>query len=519
MDVGRFENLMADAQHPVAAAVQLEFGFSSPALPRLDLDPAFSPNNSSASSSFQSPECAHRKRLHKIVSKEGTVQIFDGALETVLANISASDGNGANSGGIWLDIELGFEEHIARQDLQVLQRHFHLHPVTLHDCMVEDHSISDEKLEFFKNYAFMIVDVITADPRTKLAHTDNLNVIIFSTSSDEHIGIITLHKSSMNIVEHSQAIIASMPSMAGDLHRLSAQQKWLFAMWSTQVHSLKQSVGSVVRDVDDLDDAVLLAGMQAHSAFSTAASLLPSQNQYAADLPAIPSPRRNRKRSFSFSSSTSSNSASSSSPRFYRVDGGEDDPQAIGNTPVAPLMSAGEILQRIGRARRQLTKLRRSFASKNDILTRLCSSTITPVNSQSQECNKSTVVESQSPKALQDADRFLRTVLDMVRWQMQRVEVTYGTLQHVQQNHHAVQNLSIAQASKDMNAAMKTMNAAIILTMPLTAIASILSMNIFPLNTVVITNSSGSGFFVGVLFAMLTMTICILVLFQKRGWL
>jgi len=153
----------------------------------------------------------------------------------------------------------------------------------------------------------------------------------------------------------------------------------------------------------------------------------------------------------------------------------------------------------MAKVRQRLAKLAQSFLSKREILASLCS--------------------RDAPVAqISDATRVrLRAVLDQVVWKLARVEAAQETLRGATQNLFALVNLRVGHAANETNRTIKQISLILAITTPLTLVASIFGMNVYPLTAVHVVDRSKEGWgLMAVLIALMVGTTCGLLLEARR---
>ena len=78
----------------------------------------------------------------------------------------------------------------------------------------------------------------------------------------------------------------------------------------------------------------------------------------------------------------------------------------------------------------------------------------------------------------------LRAVLDQVVWKLSRVEAAQETLRGASANLFALVNLQVGRAANETNRVIKNLSLLLAITTPLTLVASVFGMNVFPLTAV-----------------------------------
>lgn len=161
-------------------------------------------------------------------------------------------------------------------------------------------------------------------------------------------------------------------------------------------------------------------------------------------------------------------------------------------------------VREIGAARARLAKLRGSLSSKREILTALCSADL-PV------------------AGVAPAVRVrLRGALDQAVWRLARVEAARETLRGASANLFAIVNLRVGAAANETNRAIKNLSLLLAFTTPLTLVASVMGMNVYPLNEVRVARPEDRGdwsLMASLLAAMAGATLGLLALAKRQGLL
>ena len=119
---------------------------------------------------------------------------------------------------------------------------------------------------------------------------------------------------------------------------------------------------------------------------------------------------------------------------------------------------------------------------------------------------------------ISDATRVrLRAVLDQVVWKLARVEAAQETLRGATQNLFALVNLRVGHAANETNRTIKQISLILAITTPLTLVASIFGMNVYPLTAVHVVDRSKEGWgLMAVLIALMVGTTVGLLLEARR---
>jgi len=159
----------------------------------------------------------------------------------------------------------------------------------------------------------------------------------------------------------------------------------------------------------------------------------------------------------------------------------------------------GALLRDMALVRQQLAKLAQSLLSKREILASVCSDDLP-------------VPQISAPTRVR-----LRAVLDQVVWKLSRVEAAQETLRGASANLFALVNLQVGRAANETNRVIKNLSLLLAITTPLTLVASVFGMNVFPLTAVHIVDRDKEnwGLMIGLIAFMCGSTFLLLVLSHK----
>lgn len=393
-------------------------------------------------------------------SAEGavSVRLFSDVADAVAAARETHEvvSRSGRSVPVWLDCE-----GTTDTEMQVLARAFALHPVTVKDCLVEDTSISDEKAEAFPEYLFVIVDSIFNAPDRNTS--DSAEVTADVADSDRLIG--RWQTGNLNLMVLDGLVLTShFPPMPRLRELATALASHLNA---------GATVGA---------DWVLFAAFE-----SMVDLLVPRVTSTAAAVDSL--------------DETILDELTEGALMF----GGSRGKSAH---PLSSMPREATLLRRIGATRRHLGQLHRSLLSKRGILTKLCGSgaaqrAVMPL-----------------PGVSPAVQIYLGSVLDRVVWQLERVEASRDTLHTLYSNYLTGMNVRVAQASVMTAQVMKSLTLLLTVTTPLTLVASVFGMNVYPLTIVQVGDDHDSAaLFIGLCSVMFVSVVLMVWLAKRRGWL
>eukprot|EP00945_MAST-04E_sp_MAST-4E-sp1_P007149 g7149.t1 len=108
-----------------------------------------------------------------------------------------------------------------------------------------------------------------------------------------------------------------------------------------------------------------------------------------------------------------------------------------------------------------------------------------------------------------------------VKWKMERVVFAQETLQAAYQNYLAFISVQAANVSNQANGVLKKITLLLAFTTPLNLIASIMGMNVYPLNQVSIGNGVDEGYqlFAALLVVMLLLSLALFLAAKCNKWI
>mmetsp|Transcript_20251 Transcript_20251/g.71586 ORF Transcript_20251/g.71586 Transcript_20251/m.71586 type:complete len:605 (-) Transcript_20251:204-2018(-) len=357
---------------------------------------------------------------------------------------------------VWLDCE-GTTE----MEMEVLARAFSLHPVTVKDCLVEDVSISDEKAEAFPEYLFVIVDaLVDVDPAAAAAAAAAASVA--SDDAHDEAAKLRWQTSNLNLMVLEGFVLTS--------HEPPLPRLQTMASTLTTHLNAGANVGA---------DWVLFAAFE-----SMVDLLVPRVTSTGATVDELDETILEELTEGALITDRSAKGALKHMPR------------------------EAKLLRRIGTARRHLGQLHRSLLSKRGILTKLCGSgaagrAVMPL-----------------PGVSPSVQIYLGSVLDRVVWQLERVEASRDTLHTLYSNYLTGMNVRVAQASVMTAQVMKSLTLLLTVTTPLTLVASVFGMNVYPLTIVQVSDGhDNAGLFTFLVAVMVASVVLMVWLAKRRGWL
>jgi Mg2+ and Co2+ transporter CorA len=107
-----------------------------------------------------------------------------------------------------------------------------------------------------------------------------------------------------------------------------------------------------------------------------------------------------------------------------------------------------------------------------------------------------------------------------VNWKLERVLAAQESLQSVNSNLFALVNLRVAMASHETNTVIKHLSLLLAISTPLTLIAGVFGMNVYPLTSVHILEKTeeSAGLMVGIVGIMVGLTGLLVFHAHKNGW-
>ena len=144
--------------------------------------------------------------------------------------------------------------------------------------------------------------------------------------------------------------------------------------------------------------------------------------------------------------------------------------------------------------RRTLEILKASYMSKLELAAKLQSETNT--------------------RGMKDVRFHLSALQSQIEWKVQRTAMAQSTLKNAYQNYATCVNLASAAAAYKANDTTKGLTLLLAITTPLNLVASIMGMNVYPLNTVFVTEDSDAAspwIFIVVLIVFAVITIVLFV--------
>jgi Mg2+ and Co2+ transporter CorA len=405
---------------------------------------------------------------------------------TFLQNRRSLEGHGQ----CWVNVE-----GITNAEMDSIGSTVNLHDVTRKDCILEDTTISDEKWETIGDYLFVIADILRNDRQTtrpsslKPIKSHSLAADMLSDSDSEGRKNVTSsrkwHTENINVVVFDGCVLSlhnyPFPRLANLITRVHHERKgaipsadWiLYAIFEAVLDQLVPLVLRTCDEVDELDSFVLMN-------FSTDTDAPTEQEEV----------------NFNIDHSNHSPSHSRSSWSMMNLGNAEAKQDKTRQE------KHSHVLQKLAVLRQRLAKLRSSFVSKREVLSRLCSQEL-PIT----QISPSVRIQ-------------LRACLDQVNWKLERVESAQETLRSVNQNLFSLVNLRVAMASQETNRVIKLLSLLLAITTPLTLVASVFGMNVYPLTSVHIVEQENEDptLMIALITVMVGMTGLLLVLAQKNNY-